>query len=102
VLEAQIGGYEMSKVFMDGGSGLNLIFASTLSAINRSMTNLIPSDNSFHGIIPGKAVIPLGQIALDVIFGGPHNFWSEKITFEVIDWPSQYHAILGQVRTRDS
>ena len=30
VVEAQIGGFNMSKVFMDGGSGLNLIFASTL------------------------------------------------------------------------
>ena len=38
VLEAQIGGYEMSKVFMDGGSGINLIFASTLQAMSRSLT----------------------------------------------------------------
>ena len=30
VVEAQIGGFNMSKVFMDGGSGLNLLFASTL------------------------------------------------------------------------
>src|SRR4051812_10624695 len=30
VLDAQIGGYDMDKVFMDGGSSLNIIFASTL------------------------------------------------------------------------
>lgn len=30
VVEAQIGEFNMSKVFMDGGSGLNLLFASTL------------------------------------------------------------------------
>ena len=40
VLEAQIGGFDMSKVFMDGGSGLNLIFATTLRAMNISLTNL--------------------------------------------------------------
>jgi hypothetical protein len=28
IVEAQIEGFNMSKVFMDGGSGLNLIFAS--------------------------------------------------------------------------
>ena len=33
VLEAQIGGFEMSRVFMDGGSGINLMFASTLAAM---------------------------------------------------------------------
>jgi hypothetical protein len=54
VLEAQIGGYDMSKVFMDGGSGLILIFASILRAINRSLTNLSPTDSTFHGIVPGK------------------------------------------------
>ena len=30
VLDAQIGGYDMDKVFMDGGSSMNIIFASTL------------------------------------------------------------------------
>jgi hypothetical protein len=33
---------------------------------------------------------------LDVIFGTPVNFRKEKIEFEVVDWPSQYHAILGR------
>jgi hypothetical protein len=33
---------------------------------------------------------------LDVIFGTPANFRKENIEFEVVDWPSQYHAILGR------
>lgn len=33
---------------------------------------------------------------MDVIFGKPDNFRREKIDFEVLDWLSQYHAILGQ------
>ena len=33
---------------------------------------------------------------MDVIFGEPTNFQREKIEFEVVDWPSQYHAILGR------
>lgn len=86
----------MSKVFMDGGSGINLIFASTLHAMNRSLTNLAPTDITFHGIVPGKPVLPLGKIALDAVFGTPDNFRREKIDFEVLDWPSQYHAILGR------
>jgi hypothetical protein len=37
----------------------------------------------------------LGAINLDVIFDTRANFRKEKIEFEVVDWPSQYHAILG-------
>ena len=85
----------MSKVFMDGGSGLNLIFAITLKAMNISLTNLEITDTSFHGIVPGKPKVPLGKIGLDVIFGTPENYRRERIELKVVDWPSQYHAILG-------
>ena len=95
VLEAQIGGFDMSRVFMDGGSGINIIFADTLRGMNRSLANLARSETNFHNIVLGKPVFPLGKIALDVIFGEPTNFRREKIDFEVVDWPSQYHAILG-------
>jgi hypothetical protein len=33
----------------------------------------------------------LGRIALDVCFGNRQNYVTEKL-----DWPSQYHAILGR------
>jgi hypothetical protein len=45
----------------------------------------------------GSRCTLLGVIHLDVIFGTPANFRKEKIEFEVIDWPSQYHAILGRL-----
>jgi hypothetical protein len=44
---------------------------------------------------PREADVPLGAIHLDIIFDTPANFRKEKIEFEVVDWPSQYHAILG-------
>jgi hypothetical protein len=96
VLNAQIGGFTSKKVFMDGGSNLNLIYADTPRKIKISMNDLLPTETYFHGIDPGKPTYPLGVIHLDVIFGTPANFRKEKIEFEVIDWPSQYHAILGR------
>jgi hypothetical protein len=85
VLEAQIGGFTSKKVFMDGGTSLNLIYADTLCKIKIPMNNLLPTETSFHGIVPGKLTYPLGAIHLDVIFGTPSNFRKEKIEFEVID-----------------
>jgi hypothetical protein len=72
VLEAQIGGFTFKKVFMDGGSNLNLIYVDTLRKIKILMDNLLPMETSFHGIIPGKPMYPLGAIHLDIMIrGGP-------------------------------
>jgi hypothetical protein len=96
VLEAQIGGFTSKKVFMDGRSNLNLIYADMLRKIKIPMNDLLPMKTTFHGIVLGKPTYPLGVIHLDVICGTPTNFRKEKIEFEVVDWPSQYHAILGR------
>jgi hypothetical protein len=96
VLKAQIGGYDIRRVFMDVGSGINLIYASTLKAMCISLESLKPTDCSFHGIVPGGANFPLGKIELDVCFCNNNNYHREKMEFEVMDWLSQYHAILGR------
>jgi hypothetical protein len=81
---------------MDAGSGINLIYAKTLRAMHISLEFLKPTDCSFHGIVPGSTNYPLGRIALNVCFGNRQNYRREKLDFEVMDWPSQYHAILGR------
>jgi hypothetical protein len=60
VLKAQIGGYDIERVFMDARSGINLIYAKTLRAMRISLEFLKPTDCSFHGIVPGSANYPLG------------------------------------------
>jgi hypothetical protein len=61
-----------------------------------SLEFLKPTDCSFHGIVPGSANYPLGRIALNVCFDNRQNYRREKLDFEVMDWPSQYLAILGR------
>jgi hypothetical protein len=88
VLKAQIGGYDIGRVFMDAGSGINLIYARTLKAMCISLENLKPTDCSFHRIVPGATNYPLGKIELDVCFGSNSNYRREKLEFEVMDCPS--------------
>jgi hypothetical protein len=95
VLKAQIGGYDVGRVFMDTGSDINLIYARTLRAMCISLENLKPTDCSFHIIVPGATNYPLGKIELDVCFGDSSNYRREKLESEVMGWPSEYHAILG-------
>ena len=81
---------------MDGGSGINIIFTKTLEDMFIPTSILKNSSTTFHGIVPGKAVYPLGKISLEVVFGNENNFRKETLDFEVVDWRSQYHAILGR------
>ena len=81
---------------MDGGSGLNILYAETLKGMGIPMSRLSTSNMIFHGVIPGKKAESLGQIALDVVFGDSKNYRKEKLTFEVVDFQSAYHAILGR------
>jgi hypothetical protein len=95
VLKSQIGGYDVGRVFMDAGSGINLIYDRTLRAMCISLENLKPTDCSFHEIVSGAANYPLDKIEIDVYFDDSSNHRREKLEFKVMDWPSQYHAILG-------
>jgi hypothetical protein len=54
VPKAQIEGYDVERVFMDVGSGINLIYARTLKAMNISLEWLQPTHYPFHGIVPGS------------------------------------------------
>ena len=54
--EAHIGRYDLSRVFMDGGSGINIIYMETLKVMGIPLNKLTRSENAFHGIVPRRAV----------------------------------------------
>ncbi|XP_066358200.1 uncharacterized protein [Miscanthus floridulus] len=81
---------------MDGGSGLNILYIDTLDAMCIPRSELRLTGSPFHGVIPGAQAYPLRQIDLPVMFGSQANFRSEVLTFEVVDFPGSYHAILGR------
>ena len=86
----------LTKVLIDRGSGLNILYVDTLDAMRIPRSELRLAGSPFHGVIPGAQAYPLGQIDSPVTFGNQANFRSEVLTFEVVDFPRSYHAILGQ------
>jgi hypothetical protein len=96
VVDPVIGNARFSKVLMDGGSSLNILYAHTLRLLGIGLDQLRPSTTLFHGVAPGKRVQPLGQIDLPVWFSTPDNFHKETLTFEVVGFRGVYHAILGR------
>jgi hypothetical protein len=85
----------LSKMLMDGGSGLNIMYIETLNTIGVGRARVWPTRAPFHGILPGKQAKPVGQINLPVTFGDKSNFRTETLTFEVVSFHGTFHAILG-------
>jgi hypothetical protein len=85
---------KLTKVLIDGGSRLNLIFTSTLREMGLDLTDmLVPSKSLFYSFVPGNAAHPLGMVVLPVTFGTRENFCTKFIKFEVANFESSYHAI---------
>ena len=85
----------LAKVLVDGGSALDIIFSSTWENMGYDMTSLVPSDQAFHGIIPGAGSTPVGRATLPVTFGTRDNYRTKYVNFEVAEFETSYHAILG-------
>jgi hypothetical protein len=95
-LDPVVAEVKLTRVLIDGGSGLNLIFTSTLKKMGLDLTDmLVLSKSPFYGIVPGNAAHPLGMVVLPVTFGTRENYRTEFIKFEVTNFKSSYHAILG-------
>src|ERR1044072_1014011 len=86
----------MDRIFMDGGRSLKIIFFSTLHKMLISRSVWKKSSTVIHGVVPGEAATSLGVIELEVVFGSRRNFARQTLEFEVLDWQSQYLAILGR------
>ena len=60
------------------------------------MSLLTPSKAPFYGINLGNSSTTIGSVTLLVTFGTEQNFRTEYIKFEVADFESSYHTILGR------
>jgi hypothetical protein len=96
VVEPIVEGTLLPQTLIDGGTGLNVIFVDTLKKMDFDFKRLTECNEPFFGIVPGKAAYPMGQVSLPVMFGTEENFRTEYLSFEVTDFKSSYHAILGR------
>jgi hypothetical protein len=102
VVDPIIDNARLTKVLMDGGSNLNIIYVETLGLLGIDLSMIRVGAAPFHGIVPGKRVLPLVQLDLPVSFRTPSNFRRETLTFEVVGFRGTYHAVLEDRATPSS
>jgi hypothetical protein len=93
-----VAGSRLNKVLIDGGSKINVLFTKTLKKMKLDITDMLTKSASpFYGIVPDNTSIPLGSVVLPVTFrDSRENYHTEYIKFEVADFETSYHAILGR------
>jgi hypothetical protein len=96
VLDPIMDGFHLTRVLMDGGSSLNLLYADTVKKMGIDPSRIKPSKTTFKGVIPGIEARCSGTVILEVVFGSPKNFRSEELIFDIVPFRSGYHALLGR------
>jgi hypothetical protein len=86
-----------SKVLVDNGSSINIMYRDTVQKLGIKENMLEPSQTTFHGIVPGLSCAPMGKIWIGVMLGNRDNCRVENLMFEVADLESPYHALLGRL-----
>ena len=74
VLYPIIDGFHLTRVLMDGGSSLNLLYQDTVRKMGIDPSWIKPTKTIFKGVIPGVEARCTGSITLEVVFGSPDNF----------------------------
>ena len=74
VLDPIVDGYHLTRVLMDGGSSLNLIYQDIVRKMGIDSSRINKSNTTFKGVIPGVEARCTGSLTLEVVFGSPDNF----------------------------
>ena len=96
VLDPIIDGFHLTRVLMDGGSSLNLLYQDTMHKMGIDPSRIKPTKTTFKGVIPRVEARCTGSITLEVVFGSLDNFRSEELIFDIVPFRSGYHALLGR------
>ena len=96
VLDPIIDGLQVTQVLMDGGSNLNLLYQDTIRKLGVNPAIIRHGNTSFQGVTPGPDTQSMCSLSLEVTFGSPDNFRSEKLTFHIAPFISRYQALLGR------
>ena len=77
VLDPIIDRFHLTRVIMDEGSSLNLLYQDIVRKMGIDPSRIKPTKTTFKGVIPGVEARCTGSITLEVVFRSPDNLRSQ-------------------------
>ena len=93
VLDPIIDGYHLTRVLVDSGSSLNLIYQDTIRRMGIDPSRINQNNATLNGVILGVIAHCWGSLVLEVTFGSPDNFRRENLLFNIAPFSNNYHAL---------
>ncbi|GKD04004.1 hypothetical protein Tco_1178978 [Tanacetum coccineum] len=100
IIEAEIGGHCIHRMYMDGGSASEILYEHCFNRLCLEIKNqLVPATTPLIGF-SGEIIWPIWQIKLQVRIGDEEHSASAWMNFVVVRSPSPYNRIIGRPRVR--
>jgi hypothetical protein len=96
VVTAVIKNVRVTKILMDGGSRISILYKDAFNRLNMDIRKLHASQSPLHGIVPRQCVMPLSTIDLSMTFGDMVHYQRETHSFEFVDFQGPYNTIFGR------
>lgn len=95
LITARVGQYNMSRILVDGGSAVNVLFHAAYKQLECHNAKLIKDHEPLLSF-SGDITQPLGSDTISLVLGTHPKCAQLDTEFIVVDCPSSYNAILGR------
>ncbi|GJW62961.1 reverse transcriptase domain-containing protein [Tanacetum coccineum] len=101
VIEAEIGGHAVHRMYVDGGSSMEILYEHCFNRLRPEIkSQMVPATTSLTGF-SGETIWPLGQLRLLVTIGDAEHFTKAWMNFMIVRSPSPYNGIIGRPGIRE-
>ncbi|GJW61826.1 reverse transcriptase domain-containing protein [Tanacetum coccineum] len=98
IIEAEIGGHMIHRMYVDGGSSTEVIYENCFNRLRLEIKNqMVPATTSLTGF-SGETIWPLGQLRLLVKIGDAVHSTKAWMNFMIVRSLSPYNGIIGRPR----
>ncbi|GJZ90991.1 reverse transcriptase domain-containing protein [Tanacetum coccineum] len=101
VIEAEIGGHMIHRMYVDGGSSTEVLYEHCFNRLRPEIkSQMVPATTSLTGF-SGETIWPLGQLRLLVMIGDADHSTKAWMNFMIVRSLSPYNGIIGRPGIRE-
>ncbi|GKA48441.1 reverse transcriptase domain-containing protein [Tanacetum coccineum] len=101
VIEAEIGGHMIHRMYVDGGSSTEVLYEHCFNRLRPEIkSQMVPATTSLTGF-SGETIWPLGQLRLLVTIGDVDHSTKAWMNFMIVRSLSPYNGIIGRPGIRE-